>query len=315
MKRILTLVSMAMIAASSPQNGFTMGKKSSTAQASSTCSAPSASIATPIRNVVVAPVKSQRFPLPNGTMADLTPSLGDIMIAAVNGTGAFHPILDPQAAPDACNSYLRVSSYVTAIEMDLYDFKLSVGYSPDGVFGLTPNQIQGEANVRIGRLDMVFAVEKCQAGLCSTILTSKVGKNSIDSDYHLRANFNTITGGADLVQHPSFNKILTQIMDAGMKLIAQSPDLNKLPWTAIVRESNSASGTLIFDAGHGSGIANNQAFVIYAAEQATGNCNLYKAVAYVHTTRVDPISSVAIVDQSLDQRGIKDGDVVMVKSR
>jgi len=315
MRRILIMLTMSVMVGSLSLQSFAMGKKTAAPSAAATCGAPAGGIANPIRNVVVAPVKSQKFPLPNGLMVDLTPSLHDIMIAAVNGTGVFHPILDAQSAPDSCNTYLRVSSYVTAIEMDLYDFKLTVGYTPDGVYGLSPNNITGNVNVRIGRLEMVFAVEKCASGLCQTILTSKVGKNSVDSDYHLVANFNGISGGADLVQHPSFNKILSQLMDAGMKLIAQSPNLNKLPWAATVRKFNAAAGTLIFDAGYNSNIANNQAFVIYAVEPATGACDLYEAVAYVHTTRIDPISSLAVVDQSLDPRGIKEGDVVMVKPR
>jgi hypothetical protein len=72
----------------------------------------------------------------------------------------------------------------------------------------------------------------------------------------------------------------------------------------------------IFDAGVQSRIAANQAFEVYAPVDSSiqGSCNVYRTVAYGHTTNANTVSSMAIVDQILDSRGIQEGDVVMIRT-
>ena len=75
------------------------------------------------------------------------------------------------------------------------------------------------------------------------------------------------------------------------------------------------AGIFEFDQGFSSLIGENQTFTIYEAnEDVIGvGCDSHHVVAYGHTTTVDPISSVAIVDEFRDARGVKAGDVVMIR--
>jgi hypothetical protein len=168
--------------------------------------------------------------------------------------------------------------------------------------------------VTIGTIAMDFSVWECTAGSCSAIAAATSSALTTGASLSVTLDFGTTHTAPDLIYNSPLGTIIRNIMNDGMKQLSGSTRLNELSWTARVREYLPATGTVVFDAGSQMRLQPNQAFVIYAVTPATGVCSVFKAVANVHTTQVDAISSTAIVDQTLDSRGIQDGDLVMVKA-
>jgi hypothetical protein len=82
-----------------------------------------------------------------------------------------------------------------------------------------------------------------------------------------------------------------------------------------VKEVIAETGVLTIDAGIDHRLRPNDAFVMYVPviNSPTPACGVFKTVGYGHAVSVDAVSSTLLLDQNLDSRGVKEGDIVMVR--
>ncbi len=270
-------------------------------------------VARPARRVFVKPMGTIPFQLPNGVPVNLGADLDALLRTAVTSTPSFSPTDGPDAELDPCGNYIEIRSNLSTFELNLTQFGVSVGYSPGGTLGDIA-KLTGAVDVSIGTIAMDFSVWECVNGQCSSVaatmsdhLTAKVGlKFQID----LKA----IKISPDFVFNTPIASIIRQIMDDGLSKLAKTERLNELTWRATVKQYVPEIGMVVFDAGTQSRIKPNQGFVVYAVTPDSGVCDLFRAIAYVKTTRVDAVSSVGMLTESLDHRQIEIGDQVMVRS-
>jgi hypothetical protein len=129
-------------------------------------------------------------------------------------------------------------------------------------------------------------------------------------------DFSSVTIGPELIYNTDLGKILRKIMSEGMNRLAQNPRLQtELDWQAQVKDYDANTGTLIFDQGLQSRLAPHQTFTVYAREEGDliQGCEQFRVVAHAVTTQVDSVSSVALVEKSFGERGVKVGDWVKVR--
>jgi hypothetical protein len=273
--------------------------------------APVLSTPFPVRKVILQPIGTRAFQLPNGSNINLSADLQEMLQSIVAQSNTFSPS-DP-TPPDSCDTHLEIRAAVTTLQLDIAQFGISVGYTPSGpLSGVTG--IDGSAKVKVGAISMAFGVYKCVAGTCVAPASTISTQVTAGLDLNLDINFAEVKTGTSLIVNTPLGQILKNIMKNGINTVASSPRLNELPWYARVRDVQSGAGILTFDAGYEDRLSLNQAFEIYAPANpsSSGVCDVYRTVAYVHTTAVNTVSSTAIVDQVLDSRGVLPGDVVMV---
>lgn len=273
--------------------------------------APELTTPQPLRKTVLQPIGTKVFQLPNGSTIDFNADLQSILPTAVTATAAFRPI-DPSSM-NVCNTSLEIRSAVTSFQLEVLGIGATFGYSPAGQLGSVTN-ITGKATLRVGLISMDFSVWRCTDGVCSAVAASNSTNFTANITGDIEVDFDKIKTGANLVFNTPLGEVLRLVMLDGMRQLADSPNLNELPWESRVREYTPAAGTLILGDGYQSRLQPSQAFEIYAPTNtsSTGVCNVYKTVGYVHTLSVDTVSSTAIVDRISDSRGIKVGDIVMI---
>jgi hypothetical protein len=308
---LVTTLSFTLTAAATPA-AFAMGKKKPSP--GNSCNADDGTLSTPnpLRKTEMRPVTTKAFALPNGKTVDLSADLDLMLATATVGTNVFSPTDPSDGAADPCATHLEIRAGVSSLVLNAFELGISFGYSPTGDTG-TVTGVTGKTNVRVGKIAMDFHVYECTRGSCSSVAASTASAATAGVELTFEIDFSSVTVGPDLVYNTPLGKILRGIMDDGMKKLAKSNDMSKVSWKARVREFIPASGTLIFDAGHQSGILPNQTFMVYAATPATSACEVFKPMAHIHTTQIEPVSSSAVVDQMLDSRGIQDGDIVMIR--
>lgn len=265
----------------------------------------------PVRKVRLPSVTTKPFQLPNGFRVDLTSDLDAILTSVVAASPIFSPAdADPNA--QVCDRHIEIRATVSTLELRNWEINLQFGYSPSGELR-TVSDIKGEVQVEIGTLAMDFSIWECFKGQCAAVAATTADHLTSRTELKFSANFGLIETGASLVYNTALGNAFRKIMKKGIQDLADSPRLGELSWRAIVREYHPTQGVLYFDQGTQSRLQPNQTFVVYAVTESTGSCEVYKPMAYVHTTRVDTISSLAIVDQSLDSRDIQVGDLVLVR--
>jgi hypothetical protein len=293
-------------------NAWAMGKKPTTPVGAGCNANGDTGLTTPnpSRKVVVNKVTTLPFNLPNGTRVDLSADLDTIIRTSITATQQYLPT--DGGAADNCGDHLEIYGAVTTLELNAVQFGISFGYSPSGENNTVTN-LTGSADVNVGNISMDFGVRECNGGGCSTVGAVSASALTAGVNLSFKIDFSQVQLGPDLVAKTDLGKILRGIMDDGMKRLAKSANPSTLSWSSTVREVDS-DGSFIFDAGQNAMLGINQAFAVYAVTPATGACNVYKAVANVHTRQVEPLSSIAVVDQSLDPRGVQVGDRVVVRA-
>lgn len=267
---------------------------------------------TPVRPVVLRPVASKPFPLPNGSVVDLSSELLNLLNTAVAQSTPFSPH-DAGGAQDECDTRIEIRAAVTTLEMQVLQLGMTVGYTPTGVHTGGVSHAQGKLDVNVGLVGMDFSVWKCVGTNCSAVIASHADQKMTNYSLNFQVDFSAITTAEQLIYNTPFGQVLQDILKKGIAQLANSPRVNELPWHAIVKDYAPTQGSLIFDAGMQSRIAPNQSFTVYATSDATGICNVYQAIAHVRTTQVTTVSSTAAVDQVLDGRKPQAGDVVMIR--
>jgi hypothetical protein len=266
----------------------------------------------PIRKVVLRPVGTLPFKLPNGTPVDIGADLDILFRTTVAESGVFQP-LEKGETEDPCDTYIEMRANLSTMEFNVYQAGISFGYSPEGAIGGIGN-VDGSVNVDVGVITMDFSLWECTQRECFAVAASHADHHSAKVTLKFTIDLKGIKISPDFVYNTEVGKMLRAIMKDGIKTIAASSHLNELNWQATVREVSPEIGMVIFDAGSQRGIKLNQGFVVYAAHPETGACNVYRALGYVKTTRVDTVSSVALLDTALDRQEIQVGDVVMIRS-
>jgi hypothetical protein len=264
----------------------------------------------PVRAVHLASVGTKPFQLPNGSRVDLAADLDTLFLTAVASTPSLSPL--EAGAPDACERRLEVRAAISTLDVDVADIGVHFGYTPSGETS-TITSLQGTLGVKIGTLAMDFSLWECAQGRCTAVAATTATQATAGMSLSFDIQFSQITTGPALVFNTPLGDTIRKIMQKGMQDLGASPRLVELPWQATVRLVQPSDGTFIFDAGFQQRLAPQQTFVVYAAQSGGGTCDVFKAVAYTHTLQVDPVSSVATVDQSFDARGIQVGDAVMVR--
>ncbi len=270
----------------------------------------------PVRSVLLTSVGTKSFQLPNMHEVDLSLDLKSILAAEVTGTQNIPnanglSVMDPTDTLP-CGSRLELRASVSTLELEVSKFGIKFGYSGAGS-EIIGNKIEGSAEVTIGTVSMDFLLYECSNGQCSTRAAATVDQSLLQGDIKFMVNFGEISLGPEFLWKTPMGQAIRKMMAEGLRKLALSPQLNKVAWHAKVREFVPETGIVLFDAGSNLNIASNQTFVVYAVEPAVGICDVFKAVAYIRTSKVDPLSSVALVDSFQDARGIHPGDIVVVR--
>lgn len=265
----------------------------------------------PVRSAVLGPVGTKIFALPNGS-ANLAADLQVLMLSAVAESPTFAPMDAQTSYP--CGNHIEVRAAVSSFQLDVVDFGISIGYTPNGNLGPVTG-INGKAGVKVGTIAMDFSVWSCNLTGCSAIAASTSNHSVASGSLSFTLDFGMISTGPSLIINSPLANIFRAIMKDGVAKLGQSLRINDLPWQATVREVIPAVGTVVFDAGTQDRIAANQTFEVYAPTDASSanSCNVYQAVATMHTVSVNSVSSTALIDSSLDARGVQVGDIVMVR--
>ncbi len=294
------------------QNAYSAAKKLSVPSCSIS-NTPSLTTPNPVRNVVVQPIGTKVFQLPNGSAVDLSLDLQSILNTAVTSSSNFAPVVSLENNP--CDSHLELRSSVTNFQLDVGDGSVSFGFSPTGSIGAITN-ITGKVSVQIGTISMDFSIWECISGSCSAVAASTSTHLTAGVNLSMVVDFTMVNTAPSVLYNTPIGAAIRSIMLNGMSQLAQSPRVNQLPWQARVMEVVPSAGTLIFDAGSQFQIYPNQSFEIYAPVDAssTGTCNVFQTVAYVHTIMADTVSSTASVDQVFSTRGVQVGDLVMIRN-
>jgi hypothetical protein len=265
----------------------------------------------PVRFVFLKPVNTKYFQLPNGTRIDLSADFDALFNTAVTQAGAFAPT-DSAGGGQPCDHHIEIRATVSTMEFNIAQFGIKFGYVPAGELSTISNAT-GSLDVKVGQLAMDFSVWECVNGRCATVAANTQSSSTVDLNLQFTIDFSVIHTGASFLYRTPLADAFRKIMKKGMDTLSASPRLHELSWTAQVREVNSQSGEILFDQGVQSRLSPNQAFTVYAGAAADSACQVFKPVAYVHTTSVDTVSSFAQVDEILDPRGIQVGDTVMVR--
>lgn len=267
----------------------------------------------PRRRVYVRPVATQAFQLPNGVRVDLSHDLNAMLMTAASSMSNLDPIDTPE--DDECGVHLELRAAVSTIELGILELGLTVGYTPAGGLGGGISNANGEMNVQIGTIAMNFGVWECVSGRCTQRAAIRASHNTSRIQLKFAINFGEITTGASLLYNTPLGAGFQTIMNDAMKGMHNLPRLNELTWKAQVMEVDQLSGVIYFDQGTQSYLKPGQTFTVFAGSRFSGSCAAYKAVAYVRTTQVDAVGSVAAVEKSFDNRGVQPGDVVMIRAK
>ncbi|MGK5087551.1 hypothetical protein WDW86_08330 [Bdellovibrionota bacterium FG-2] len=305
------LVFFALVLAFFPypqSDSYAAGKKKPTPESCNTNPGPTTP--TPTRRAILLPFQTKAFQLPNGSQVNLSADLDTVFSTAVTVGQAFSPT-DP-SDNDACDMHIELRAAISTLELNAFEAGVTFGYAPAGASNPVSN-ITGKTTVKVGTIAMDFSVRQCVGSRCSAIAAVSANHLTAGVDVKFDIDFNEVKTSTNLIYNTPLGGILRKIMNDGVKRLSADPAVANLNWKATVKESVPEAGMFIFDAGTQSRIFPNQSFVVYAVTPATGICSLFHVVGYAHTTQVDPVSSVAFVDQILDPRGVQPGDIVMVR--
>lgn len=270
----------------------------------------------PVRPVILKPVSTLPFTLPNGNRIDLSNDLNQYLETAVTATGLFAPFTRAAGADlGACDEWIEIRAALSTVELNLTQIGIRVGYSLAQGETSVVQSVSGSVKATLGLMGMDFGVYQCNRSGCMAIARTSKDQRTYSGELSFDIDFGQISTGPSLVANTPFGKVLRAAMEAGTKALAESSETSRLGWSATVREWNEDTGTLIFDQGLQSKLNAGERFEIYAQRRDTdAGCSVFKAVALVHASQVFRVSTEAVVDQVLDARGIQVGDRVMIHS-
>lgn len=272
-------------------------------------------IPNPYRAVVLTEVDTKTFPTPGGGTANFSANFQSILNTATSNSNGFIP---SENWTSPCNTSLEIRSAVSSFQLNVIEAGISFGYTPIGGIGAGIPGLKGKFKVTVGDMSFDASVWQCVEKSCLSIAAATVNIDTIGTDLSFEVDFSGVDVGLSLATNPALGRITRELMTNAISLLAKNPRIVQLPWQASVKASNLEQ--LIFDAGTVFNIGMNQTFVIYeptnnpARSNANGVCDVFKAVAWVHTTQVDTMSSIAKIDRLMNGGVIRPGYVVMVRT-
>jgi hypothetical protein len=272
--------------------------------------------ANPIREVALKPVTTKAFNLPNGARVDLQADLDLMLSTAVTAAGSFAPTDQSGGdggVDDPCGHRIEIRAGVSSLVLNAFELGISFGYSPSGESNTLTN-LNGKTKVRVGTVAMDFSVWECTGGRCHSVDAMQANAMTAGVELELEIDFSSVTSSPALVYNTKLERVLRGVMDDGLRKLSKSARLSALSWSARVRKVVPEAGIIVFDAGANSRVGLNQGFTIYAPTPSNGACGAFEAMAYARTSQVDTVSSVALIDKVLSSRGVKEGDLVMVRA-
>ena len=299
----------AWIVSISPNAAWAAGKKPLPSQ--TIAGEPAVTTPDPFRPVVLRPVGTRPFNLPNGSRVDLTADLEVLFSTAVTQQSRFLPA-EFQVNPDPCEPRLELRAAVSTLELNVAELGITIGYKPTGE-SVPISSLTGKANVKIGTIAMDVGVWQCARGNCVELAAATASHATAGVGLSLEIDFGVVNTGPSLIANTQLGPILRTILGQAVAQLSRNPRLSKLAWSATVREVSPAGDEVIFDAGSQVGLEAHQAFEVYAPASAEGSCEIYRTVAALRSTRADTRSTTAQVDALYGSRGIKVGDVVMIR--
>ena len=264
----------------------------------------------PGRSVVLRPVASKAFDLPNGSRVSIGADLDSMLNTVGTGSTQFKPA--DALAPRPCDSHLELRAAVTTMQLEVAQFGLKFGWTPGGSLDFIES-VKVKSKVTVGTIAMDFSLWECVGGKCTAVAAVTADHLTAGVEMDFDVDFGAITIGPGFVYNTPLGSILRKIMVKGVEKLSQSARLNELTWFALVKEYYPETGAVLFDQGSQSRLKNNQTFTVYSVTPSAGVCEVYRPAAYIHTTRVDTVSSYGQIDQVFGDQPIRPGDVVMVR--
>ncbi len=271
--------------------------------------------ALPLRPVIVRPMVTQGFRLPNQQMIHLGLDLDSILRAAVLSSERLVP--QTSELNNECGIHVELQARVTTMQFDVLQFGLSFGYTPTRLLEVD-RLLQTDLDIRVGVIAIDLSLWECSLEHCVAMAAATITESPATVDWSATINLGlTMTGPRFLYSTP-IGTLMRKMFTSGIRALESSAHFHALSWQARVREVRPETGDFVFDAGWQSRIERNQRFVIYAASGLTGsagsnsNCEVYDVVATARTVRVDPVSSVALIEERFGSGVVHEGDIVMV---
>lgn len=283
-----------------------------------------ASPANPVRPILVRPVGTQVFKMPNGASADFQADLQSMLITALTQSSNLAPLdtVGGASVSRGCDTHLELRAAISTFQLNAVQLGFSIGFNPQGAIPFVTN-IGGKAQMNIGNISMDFAVMSCSQGLCQAVAASTANHATVGGSLSFEVDFGMISTGPQLLINTPLGDVMRKIIKQGVAQLSSSPRMNEVPWQAHVKEYLPEAGLVVFDAGFQDRLAPNQEFEIYAANPGFGSasCDVFQVLAYAHTTTVNTVSSISAIDRFLGSRGsipssakefIQPGDLVMI---
>ncbi len=317
-------------------SALSAGKKPVVAPPAQVCQPTDLVTPMPVREVVLQPVSTRAFRLPNGATIDLTADLDLMLQSAVASIPFFSPIVphsqvsipdDPGAlrsflfsslrssGGDPCQRWIEIRAGVSSFILDAWKIGVSFGYTPSGAKD-PADGFKAKTQVRIGTLAMDVSVLSCNVHHCAVIDSRTASATTAGVDLTFDIHFGETTTSPGLVWETPLGEAFRKVMTHAVKGFAQSKRLVELPWKAQVKEYLPEIGAVVFDQGFQSRLGTGQSFTVFAQEDEStleNGCGVYRALAHVKTTQVEAVSSVALLESVFDSRPIRAGDWVMVR--
>ncbi len=288
----------------------------------------------PYYDVGARSVGAQAFGLPNGSQVnqtDFSASLDDFFQTAVVQNSRFRPHSvgsegtpssgGPEVGPsvpapegDTCGDHLEVWPVVSSLELNIASLGISFGYDTSSNPLVPGNSVTGKVDVTISNAQMDIALAYCHPSFpnCDVIDSVKADQNTAGVTGNITIDFSSVKTALDFLYKTDMANVLRTIMADGMGRLGKTTKIPTSVWRGIVQQVNDPA-TFIFTPGTDEGIDVNQTFQVYAQVPVSSGCGIFDPVANVHTIQAGGPSSTAIVDSTLDSRGVKPGDVVLVR--
>lgn len=291
-------------------NVFGMAAKPPADNGTGSCPLPSQK-AKPRRKVVINPVTTLPFKLPNGKDANLAVKLGDILGAQVSMNPAFMK-QDPQlAAQDPCQAHLEIRAAVSSMEFRIGQGGVRFGYTlTQGDIGNGTGTISGAVTVTGGEIGMTFELAQCLHGTCSSPVSALLTNATVGAEVNFEFTMDPLSVGADLEFNTAFTDIINNMMKKGVETLQASPFLAQTWWNASVLSVDPVKHKVIFDAGSFDGLVSGNVFSILSAIPGQGACGAFEEIGRVHAVSVGPNATQSVIDLSTGD--IKVGDIVRV---
>ncbi len=264
--------------------------------------------AKPYRLVELARVIAPVFPIPNGHQVNITSELNTLIDTTINSS-RYIRTLEAKG-----QSRLVITGGVTALEMDILQLGLTIGWNKGGIIPLPgqPN-VSGEVDFRLHTLAMDFKIYDRFTG--QTYLASYTDQELSDLKIQVRANLSDLQAAIDIFYKTGISEAVRLATTDIMLRLEANPQFDYVPWEAEVLGVDPQTGTLSFNAGAAQGVRANDVYSIYSACVSAEGTNCYsRFVADIKTSNVGGGVSEAGGLSATDAVGnARAGDRVYVK--